>query len=166
MLTTIEIFSTHKGPEDETGSIYRKAEGDFCLSPSGEFVLSYDEMLGEEGQDGAGQDPVHTRAVIGRHSWKVTRTGAVESEMVFVPGRTTACEYTTPYGCLTLTLDQVQLSMEEEKTDAGTRYAFEASYRLQGEQYSTLRYSMILTEPSMLSEASAAPGTDAEEGEE
>ena len=144
MLTTIEIFSTHKGPEDETGSIYRKAEGNFCLSPSGEFVLTYDEFLGDEEKDGPEADPVHTRAVLGRHSWHVTRTGAVGSDMVFIPGRTTDCEYMTPYGCLMLTLDQVHLSMEEQKADDAVRYVFEASYRLQREQYSTLRYTLTV----------------------
>ncbi|MBO5998808.1 MAG: DUF1934 domain-containing protein [Lachnospiraceae bacterium] len=143
MLASIEIVSTQSGPDGETGTIIRKAEGDFCLSSSDEFLLSYDEDLGETDPDGPeGQETVrvHTDAVINRHMWRVIRSGALESDMMFVPGRSCDCEYRTPYGCITLTIDDVHITMLEQKTDSRHIYVFEAAYRLQKEQYCIMKY--------------------------
>ncbi len=145
MLASIEIVSTQSGPDGETGTIIRKAEGDFCLSSSDEFLLSYDEDLGEEDTEETAPGEtvrVHTDAVMNRHMWRVTRSGALESDMMFIPGRSCDCEYRTPYGCVTLTIDDVHITMQEQKTDNGHFYVFEAAYRLQKEQYCIMKYKV------------------------
>ncbi len=75
---------------------------------NGKQYLFYDEYLEDE------VEPVKNAVRVEPEMLTITKKGAIESAMVFVPGEKTNSMYQSPVGALELSCDTTQLTIEEQ----------------------------------------------------
>lgn len=83
---------------DTEGEVFEHAEG--C-------IIEYLEQPAENMK-------VQNKIIISGGKTVISKSGAVESEMIFIPGETSAVEYQTPYGMIEMQIKCKSVNVYEE----------------------------------------------------
>lgn len=92
---------------DEQDVTVMEAQGDYMKTEEG-CVIEYIEKPAE------GME-VRNRIVMNSESTVISKSGAVESEMVFSPGKESNVEYKTPFGVIDMTICCEEVVYDEDE---------------------------------------------------
>ena len=103
--------------DDDNIDIQMMAEGDFSFE-DGKYFIEYDET------EATGMEGTQTSIEIGDTYVSLTRSGTVETTLLFIEGRQTTSYYETPYGTMMMgiTTEKVDASFTEEGGSVNVRY--------------------------------------------
>lgn len=122
--------------EGEEERVETLTEGNYCMRGDSHYI-SYEEELEEVPQK------VKTLLHIGDGSLSMTKRGAVQVKMDFLPGQKTICTYHTPFGNIPMEVHTKQLKImeEEERLRVSAQYHLESA----GIRLSTCKLQICIT---------------------
>ncbi len=104
---------------DEQDVTVMEARGDYTKTEEG-CVIEYIEKPAE------GME-VRNRIVMSPESTVISKSGAVESEMVFIPGKESTVEYKTPFGVIDMTISCDEVICDEEEYHSEIKVVYDLS---------------------------------------
>ena len=128
VLITMIAHQTDGNEKDTTETIYpgKGYEKDGC------YYVFYDEVDPENGKVTKASLRIRPRHI------DIRKKGAVNTQMVFIPGQCTETEYQTPYGKFILTVDTKRAEIKRREKEL----AVELDYRLSLGGTQTIRNQM------------------------
>lgn len=132
---TIELLGI-QDREGEEERIETLTEGNYCMRGDRHYI-SYEEELEDVPQK------VKTLLHIGDGSLSITKRGAVQVKMEFIPDKKTTCTYHTPFGNIPMEVHTKRLEIveEEDRLLASAQYDLESA----GIRLSTCKLQMCIT---------------------
>lgn len=109
--------------EGETEEIETVSKGIFDFS-NNHTEIRYKEISEETGEETKVCISFSESKAAGGLECRMTKTGVIQSDMLFIPGYQTMCIYQTPFGNLEFEIDTecVELDIEEERIQCHLSY--------------------------------------------
>lgn len=95
-----------------------------CYEKNGRYFLIYDEMV--EGFE----KPVKNKIKFGERFLEITRSGTVNSRMVFEEGKKNLTNYNIPYGNIAIGIDtkKIHIARESDRIAVDVEYVLDMNY--------------------------------------
>ena len=123
---TVKGLQEYEDEGDNT-DIEMMAEGDFVFE-DGKYFIDYDET------EATGMEGTSTTIEIDNEYVSLTRSGELNSTLLFIKGRQTTSYYDTPYGNIMMSIntESVDVDMNESGGRVSVKYRMSMNYLFSG----------------------------------